>query len=193
MTDQLSTDELPLLVTVNPFRTKPLPQVSTLPAVQVSPLPPPLDEDELEELLELDDELEELELDDELDELLLEPDELELLEELLLELDELELDDEDELDELLLELELLDDDPPLPTQAGSTKLPSWLPWNPKLVLWPGCRLPFQLMLLAVTVLPDVLRLTFQLPVTCGASLKGSVTCQLFTALPPLLVTSTFSW
>jgi hypothetical protein len=71
-----------------------------------------LDELELEEL----DEDEELEL-EELDELLLE-DEDELLEELD---DELELDEEDE---LLLE-------PPLPTQDGAIKLPSWLPCTPK--------------------------------------------------------------
>ena len=118
-----------------------------------------------------------------------------------LELDELELLD-DELDELLLELddelleddelEELDDESPSPTQAGSTKLPSWLPWKPKDVLCPGCRLPFQLMLLAVTILPDVLRLTFQLPVTCGASLKFNATCQLLIAVAPLLVTLTFS-
>ena len=60
------------------------------------------------------------------------------------------------------------------------------------MLPPGCRLPFQLMLLAFTVLPLVLKLTFQLPVTCGASLKFSAICQLLTALPPLFVTVTSS-
>jgi hypothetical protein len=83
-------------------------------------LPPELLLDEELELLED----EELLLEDELlDE------ELELLEdeELLLE-DELELLDE--------ELELLEDEelllePPLPTQAGAIKLPSWLPCTPK--------------------------------------------------------------
>ncbi len=61
-------------------------------------------------------------------ELLLE-DELELLLDVELELEELLLDD-DELEELLE----LDDVVPLPTQAGSTKLPSWLPWKPNEVL-----------------------------------------------------------
>jgi hypothetical protein len=82
---------------------------------------------ELELLLELDDELE-------LDELLLELDELELLEleellddELLLELLE---------DELLLDDELLEllDDVPLPEQVGGSKLPSCVPWKPKVAL-----------------------------------------------------------
>jgi hypothetical protein len=90
----------------------------------------------LPELL-LDEELLELEL----------LDELELLEELLLdeELLELELLDELELlldDELLEELELLLDEDelllvPSPAQVGAAKLPSWLPWKPKPVLWPG--------------------------------------------------------
>jgi hypothetical protein len=98
-----------------------------------------------DELLELDEELEELLLEDELEleelleeelELLLD-DELELLElDELLE-DELELLlDEDELDvleEVLLELLLV----PSPAQVGAAKLPSWLPWKPKPVLWPG--------------------------------------------------------
>jgi hypothetical protein len=123
--------------------------------------------DELELLLELDDEVELLLDDEELDVLLV--------------VDVLELDD-DELDDVV----------PLPTQAGATKLPSWLPWKPNDVLPPGCRLPFQLMLLAFTVLPLVLRLTFQLPVVCGASLKFSAICQLLTALLPLLVTVTSS-
>jgi hypothetical protein len=48
------------------------------------------------------------------------------------------------------------------------------------------------MLPAVTVLPEVLRLTFQLPVTCGGSLKPSVMDQLLIALLPLLVTVTSS-
>jgi hypothetical protein len=123
--------------------------------------------DELELLLELDDEVELLLDDEELDVLLV--------------VDVLELDD-DELDDVV----------PLPTQAGATKLPSWLPWKPNDVLPPDCRLPFQLMLLAFTVLPLVLRLTFQLPVVCGASLKFSAICQLLTALLPLLVTVTSS-
>jgi hypothetical protein len=77
-----------------------------------------VDEEELllEELL--DDELELLE--EELDELLLDEDEDDV--ELLLE----ELDDEDEL--LVV---------PSPAQVGAAKLPSWLPWKPKPVLWPG--------------------------------------------------------
>lgn len=107
-----------------------------------------LEDELLDEELELLDELEELLLDDELEEdelleLLLE-DELEL--ELLLEdelLDEeLELLEElEELEELLLEEleeELLLEVPPLPVQVGPAKLPSWVPVNPKEVLWPGC-------------------------------------------------------
>jgi hypothetical protein len=100
-------------------------------------LPPVVDEELLllEELELLDDELELLELDDE-DELLelLDDEELDELEELLLE--ELELLDEEleleELEELLLE-------PPLPTQDGAIKLPSWLPCTPKAfaAVWPG--------------------------------------------------------
>jgi hypothetical protein len=116
---------------------------------------------------------------------------LELLE------DELE-DDELELEELLEELELLLELDELleevpPPQSGATKLPSWLPWKPKEVDWPGFRLPFQLIFLAVTVLPEVVKSTFQLPVTCGGSLKFIATCQLLTALLPPLVTATSSW
>jgi hypothetical protein len=116
--------------------------------------PPPL----LDELL-LEDELELLELDELLDEEL----------ELLLELDELldeelELLLEEELDELelleLLELdELLDELPP--EQVGKAKLPLCVPWNPKLVLWPADKLPFHGTLVAVTVLPEVDKLTLQ--------------------------------
>jgi hypothetical protein len=133
--------------------------------------PPPLLDDELDEL-ELLDELEEL-LEEEL-ELLLELDELELLEEeleLLLELDELELLEEElelllELDELeLLEEELLDELPP--EQVGRTKLPLCVPWNPKLVLWPADKLPFHATLVAVTVLPEVDKLTLQEFVMAG--------------------------
>ena len=113
----------------------------------------------------------------------------ELLEELD-ELDELlELDEDDEL-ELLLDDEL--EPPPLPLQLGTTKLPSWLPWKPNAVDAPTPRLPFQPTSLAVTVLPDVLRLTFQLPVICGGSLKPSVMVQLLTDVLPLLVTVTSS-
>jgi len=113
------------------------------------------------------------------------PPELELLLEDELLLDEL-LDDELELDDELL------DDVPLPLQVGSTKLPSCVPWKPKLVLWPSPRLPFHEMLLAVTVLPDVDRLAFQLPVTLGASLKSSWICQLLIEPGPSLVTVTFN-
>lgn len=129
---------------------------------------------------ELLDELEEL-LEELLDEL------LEELEEELVELLELLLD-ELELEELLV----VEEPEPLPTQAGCTKLPSWPPWKPKLVLCPGARLPFQLILLAFTVLPLVLRSAFQLPLTCGASLKFRAICQLLTGEDPLLVTAIFS-
>src|SRR5690606_3379996 len=112
----------------------------------------PPDEDELELL---DEELELL-LDDE--ELL--EDELELL------LDEEELLDE-ELELLLDDEELLEDEPPLPLQVGRTKLPSFVPWNPKEALCPWLRLPFQLQQLVndgVAVLPPS-TVTFQLPFT----------------------------
>lgn len=104
-----------------------------------------LEEDELEELeeLELLDELEELELLDELDELELLEDELEELleDELLDELDD-ELDDEDELLEPL--------SPPSATQLRMAPLESSpSPCIPKLAEAPGCRLPFQLRLVAV--------------------------------------------
>jgi hypothetical protein len=137
-------------------------------------LPPP-DEDELE-LLELD----------------------ELLElELLLDEDELLEDDEEllELDELLelLELELLDESPS-PEQVGTSKLPSWVPCRPKLVLWPWPRLPFQpqqLVKVGVAVLaPD--EVTFQLLVTLAGSLKFSCTVQPLIEPGPSLVTVTFS-
>ena len=110
----------------------------------------------------------------------------------------LELEEEllDELELLLLdeELELLDELlPPGPLQLGRTKLPSWLPWKPNAVEAPGPRLPFQPTSLAVTVFPDVLKLTFQLPVICGGSLKPSVMVQPLIALEPLLVTVTSSW
>jgi hypothetical protein len=68
------------------------------------------------------------------EELLLElllDEELELLVELELLLDDEELDELD--DELLLELLEV----PSPAQVGAAKLPSWLPWKPKPVLWPG--------------------------------------------------------
>lgn len=129
------------------------------------------------------------ELLDELDELL---EELEELEELL----ELLLEELDELLELLLdeleELLVVDDPEPLPTQVGSTKLPSWLPWKPKLVVCPGAKLPFQPILLAFTVLPLVLTSAFQLPLTCGASLKFRAICQPLTGEVPLLVTAIFN-
>jgi hypothetical protein len=98
---------------------------------------PPLEDDELDELLLDDEEL--LELDE---------DELELL----LELDELE---------LLLELDVLLDELPPPEQVGNAKLPLCVPWKPKLVLWPAFRLPFHETLVAVTVLPDVVTLVLQ--------------------------------
>jgi hypothetical protein len=85
----------------------------------VSEVPPEVlleDDEELELLLdELDaDELELLLEDEELEDLLLEEDELDVLDELL---------------ELLVV--------PSPAQVGAVKLPSWLPWKPKPVLWPG--------------------------------------------------------
>lgn len=105
---------LPLLVTaISAWKLLPQPLVAV--TAQVTSPPP----DELEELLE--DELEEL-LEDEL-ELLLEFEEL--LDEELLELEEL-LEDELELDD---ELELLS-----PLQVGRLKLPSCVPWIPKVVL-----------------------------------------------------------
>src|SRR5690606_29822183 len=97
-----------------------------------------------------------------------------LLEELLEEL-ELLLDEELELEE---ELELLDD-VPLPLQVGRLKLPSCVPWKPKVVLWPWARLPFQSQQLlndGVEVLPPAI-VTFQLPFTLAGSLKFSVTVQ----------------
>src|SRR5690606_7476917 len=133
-------------------------------------LSPPLDEEELELLLEL----EEL-LDDEL----LDEDELEFEE--LLEL----LEDEDE-------LEL--DDVPSPEQVGNSKLPSWVPCKPKLVLCPCPRLPFQpqqLVNVGVLVLPP-LGVTFQLLVTLAGSLKFNVTVQPLIEPGPSLVTVTFT-
>jgi hypothetical protein len=106
---------LPLLVTaISAWKLLPQPLVAV--TAQVTSPPP----DELLELL-LEDELEEL-LEDEL-ELLLEFEEL--LDEELLELEEL-LEDELELDD---ELELLS-----PLQVGRLKLPSCVPWIPKVVL-----------------------------------------------------------
>jgi hypothetical protein len=130
-----------LSVLAKPLPVKPPLSLSTVPSTPQKPsvfswivtCVPPLDE--LLELLldeELDDELDELELlellellDDELLELLLD-DELE--DELLLELDDELLDELDELDEPPLE------EPPSPVQVGTLKLPSCVPWNPKLVL-----------------------------------------------------------
>jgi hypothetical protein len=126
---------------------------------------------------ELDDELELLEL----EELLL--DELELLVEL-----ELLLDEVLELEELELLLEV-----PSPAQVGAAKLPSWLPWKPKPVLWPGasaCQ-PQQLVNWYVAPLPD--RVTFQLLVTVTFSGKVTVTVQPLTWVVPLLVTATSTW
>ena|GEM_PF-4289522 len=97
---------------------------------------------------------EELEL---LEELLLE-EELELLEELLLE-EELELllleEELELLEELLLEeeLELLEVEPRT-LQLLTLRFPLEVPWKPTEVEPPAFRLPFQLMLLAVTVLPE---------------------------------------
>jgi hypothetical protein len=129
-------------------------------------LPPPLDD----ELL-----LEELELLLELEELL--EDELELEDELLLD------DDEEPLDE-----------PPLPEQVGTLKLPSWVPWNPNEVLWPCPRLPFQPQQLVndgvVVLAPD--EVTFQLLVTLAGSLKFNVTVQPLIEPGPSLVTVTFN-
>jgi hypothetical protein len=136
--------------------------------------PPPVDE-ELELLL---DELDEEEL-----ELLLE-DELELLDE-----EELELLLEDEL-ELLLELEELLLDVPSPAQAGAAKLPSWLPWKPKPVLWPGCKACQQQQFVNWYVEPLPARVTFQLLVTVTDSGKVTVTVQPLMAVVPLLVTFT---
>lgn len=156
---------------------------------------PPL---ELELELLLDDELLELELlEDEL-ELLDEELLLDELEELLELLDELEL----LLDELLLELELLLDEeldvlPPgtMTVQLGASKLPSWFPWIPNVVLWPPARLPFQLQqLLTVTVEvlpPDIT--TFQPPVTLAGSLKPSSIVQPLIWLLPSLLTVTSIW
>ena len=127
----------------------------------------------------LDDEL----LEDELEELLLD-EELELLLD-----DELELLLEDELDD---ELEL--EPPPVPTQDGITKLPSWLPWKPNIVLPPGNRLPFQATLDAVTsvvVPPD--KTAFQLPVTWAGSANLNSTVHESIGSPPLFVTVTSSW
>ncbi len=96
---------------------------------------------------------EELEL---LEELILE-EELELLEELLLE-EELELllleEELELLEELLLEeLELLEVEPRT-LQLLTLRFPLEVPWKPTEVEPPAFRLPFQLMLLAVTVLPE---------------------------------------
>jgi hypothetical protein len=124
------------------------------------------------------------------------PPPLELLEdELLLDEDELLELLLDELDEEELLLEELDDEllPPSPTQSGSSKLPSWFPWKPNEALVPGCRLPFQPISLAVTVLPEVLKSTFQLPVTCGGSSNTKSTSQPLTVELPLLVTVTSNW
>jgi hypothetical protein len=60
---------------------------------------------------------------------LLDEDELELEEELLLDDDEELLELDELLEDELLELELLDE-PPLPEQVGSSKLPSCVPCKP---------------------------------------------------------------
>lgn len=121
---------------------------------------------------------------------LLELEELEELDELLL--DELLLEELDELEEeleLLEELEELDELLPDPTQVGRARLPSELPWKPKLAVCPEPRLPFQLRLDALTLLPEVLNCAFQPLVYCGLSANTTLTDQLLTA-EPLLVTLT---
>lgn len=62
------------------------------------------------------------------------------------------------------------------------------------MLCPGLRLPFQEMLLAVTLAVDCPeKLAFQLPVTSAGSWKSMTTVQELIAELPLLVTSTSSW
>jgi hypothetical protein len=78
--------------------------------------------------------------------------------------------------------------------VGAVKLPSWLPWTPNEAASPGCRLPFQLMLVAVTVVVEPsARLAFQEPVICAGSSKFSVAVQPSIAAVSLLVTKTSSW
>jgi hypothetical protein len=79
--------------------------------------------------------------------------------------------------------------------VGRLKLPSWVPWKPNVVLWPGDRLPFQpqqLLNVGSMVLPP-LTITFQLLVTLAGSLKCNGIVQPLIALEPLLVTVTSNW
>jgi hypothetical protein len=132
--------------------------------------PEVLEDDELEELL---DELELLLDDEELEELL----------------DDEELDELD--DELLLELL----DVPSPAQVGAAKLPSWLPWKPNPVLWPGASACQLQQLVNWNVVPGLApeAVTFQLLVRVTFSGKVTVTVQPFTCVVPLLVTLTSTW
>ena len=127
----------------------------------------------LDELLEVDDEL------------LLEV----LLEELEVLLEELEV--------LLLEDEVLDELPE-PVQVVVGRVPlcvAWRPIWPTPVLWPGCRLPFQLQqLLTVSVeVPPPDTTTFQLLVTFAGWPRPIVTVQPLMAVVPLLVTVRSIW
>jgi hypothetical protein len=119
------------------------------------------------------------------------------------ELEELEPPDEEdeELEELLLD-ELLDEDeelelPPLPTQAGAIKLPSWLPCTPNafVAVCPGagnCQLQ---QLVNWKLVPGLvpLRVAFHCVVIVTCSGKFSVTVQPVRAVVPLLVTETSTW
>lgn len=78
----------------------------------------------------------------------------------------------------------------LTKQLGVLSEPSELPCIPKEVDCPALKLPFQLMLLADTVLPDADTAAFQLPVSCGDSPKSSSILQPLTAAAPLLDTVT---
>jgi len=93
------------------------------------------------------------------------PLELEELEVLLLEelLELLDVEFEELLDD---DEELLEEDEELESSLGSLQVgavndPLCAPWNPKLVVAPGAREPFQPILLAISVLPSSSRATFQ--------------------------------
>jgi hypothetical protein len=84
------------------------------------------------------------------------------------------------------------DEPPDTVQVGVTNDPSWLPWNPKFALCPTPTLPLYDTFVAVTVLPDVVRLALHAPSTAGGSAKFSVTVQPDSGFGPVLPTVTSS-
>ncbi len=75
-------------------------------------------------------------------------------------------------------------------QVGVVRLPLLVPRKPKVVVPPAAMVPLELAFLAVTVVPEVARVAFQLLVTFGTAEKPSLTVQPLTAvLPARTVTS----